>query len=159
MPTDSCWPALGPLISEAHSVTHHSLVRRVFRVDNISQGSWSRRCVGKRENWSRKTERTCWKSHLAEQRATAPRKFLEGNAGEVSQQNSYQRQWQRFHIVVTCHPTLKKMTPLRGGTETGMVEGWAWNTSPSACSTKWNGRKMMNDKIIQQMRVRLTCDH
>jgi len=111
------------------------------------------------ENWSRKTECTCWKSHLAEQRATAPRKFLEGNAGEVSQQNSYQRQWQRFHIVVTCHPTLKKMTPLRGGTETGMVEGWAWNTSPSACSTKWNGRKMMNDKIIQQMRVRLTCDH
>lgn len=109
-----------------------------------------RRKMGKLKQ---KNERTCWKSHLARD-PLAP-KTSAGECWEVSQQNSYQRQWQRFHIVVTCHATLEKMTPLCGKrpekqrdereirvlrhvAQNEMGEKWWMTKLYSKCASSWH---------------------
>lgn len=158
MPTDSCWPALVSLISADHSATHQSLTRRVF-----GWVIYHRVHEGKREIWTRKM------SVLVENH-TSPSSSWPGSPalgcqpcwrrlGCVTAKQGTEHREQLPAAVTTvphcCHmsPDAEKDGTPWWGVRGLRGSGMSVKYESLACSTKWNGRKMMNDKIIQQMRT------
>lgn len=129
-------------------ITHLSTV---FWAGNISQGSRSKRCVRKEEKWTRKM-RVLVENHTS--RSRPPPQPLRPWTGtgmchsKTENTNNVQpttngellpglaERWQRFHIVVTCHPTLEKMTPL-GGEQDEREIRVLWHVAQNEMGEKW----------------------